>query len=129
MFFTSYQQAPMKNLKEIIQKKIKEKGLTMTQFTDLIGITRTAIYKLYNENSTSVETLEKIAEVLEMSVGDFFESKNIVEEPPVGYTTIKNEELIELQKMALGNLKKELEQTKNIENVSDKSPLSSDLIM
>lgn len=129
MFSTSYQQAPMKNLKEIIQKKIKEKGLTMTQFTDLIGITRTAIYKLYNENSTSVETLEKIAEVLEMSVGDFFESKNIVEEPPVGYTTIKNEELIELQKMALGNLKKELEQTKNIENVSDKEPLNSDLIM
>ncbi len=118
----------MKNLKEIIQKKIKEKGLTMTQFTDLIGITRTAIYKLYNENSTSVETLEKIAEVLEMSVGDFFESKNIVEEPQVGYTTIKNEELIELQKMALGNLKKELEQTKNIENVSNKSYLDIDAI-
>jgi len=31
---------------------------------------------------------------------------------------IKNEELIELQKLALGNIKRELEQSKNIKDVS-----------
>ena len=105
----------MKNIKEIVQKKIKEKGLSMNEFTELIGISRTAIYKLFSENSTSIETLEKISEVLGMSTSEFFESSKIIEEPLAGYTIIKNEELIELQKLALGNIRKELEQSKNIE--------------
>ena len=108
----------MKSIKEIVQKRIKQNGLTMNEFTDLIGISRTAIYKLFDENSTSIATLEKIAEVLKMSVTEFFEDSMKIEDPQSGYTVIKNEELIELQKLALGNIKRELEQSKNIKDVS-----------
>lgn len=54
-----------------IKKIIKEKGLTINQVADLMGRNRVTLFQTISGNPT-VETLEKIANVIGCKVGDFF---------------------------------------------------------
>ena len=105
----------MKAIKEIVKKRILEMGISSDEFSKRVGFTPQYLNKIYTKNSTTIDTLEKMAEVLGINVGDFFDSVAKVEEPPADYIVIKKDELIELQKMALGNMKRELEVSKIIE--------------
>ena len=52
-----------------VKEVIKAKGLTMQQVADELGITRDTLTRNINGNPT-IETLEKIAKTLRVSVSD-----------------------------------------------------------
>lgn len=54
---------------------IKEKGLTMQEVSDRIGIVRDTLTRQINGNPT-VETLQRIADALEVTVPELFTSQS-----------------------------------------------------
>ena len=65
-----------------VKEVIKAKGLTMQQVADELGITRDTLTRNINGNPT-IETLEKIAKTLGVSVSDLLN-----EEKPEDQNTI-----------------------------------------
>ena len=61
----------MANL-HLISALLEKKRLSIDEFASKIGLKRGAIYKIISENSTKIETLEKIATVLDVPVSYFF---------------------------------------------------------
>jgi transcriptional regulator with XRE-family HTH domain len=59
-----------------IKEIIKEKGFTVKQVADLLGMTSPSLSDAINGNPT-VSKLERIAEVIGCDVSDFFEKKEI----------------------------------------------------
>ena len=55
-----------------IKEVIKEKGMTITELADKMGINRVNLSIMVNGNPT-VETLNKIADALDVSVTELFE--------------------------------------------------------
>lgn len=108
----------MKLIKEVVKNNLHRRKINLGEFAELLEITQESLSRIFTKNSTTIPMLEKMAEILGISPGEFFESGK-VEEPQAGYTVIKNEELIELQRLALGNIKKELEQSKNTKVVPE----------
>jgi lambda repressor-like predicted transcriptional regulator len=68
----------MKNLKDILVKEVEERGWSMNYLIDKIGMTKAGFYTMLDKGSTKVETLEKIAEVLELPVYSFFVDSDMV---------------------------------------------------
>ena len=58
-----------------VKEIIKEKGLTMQEVSDRIGIVRDTLTRQINGNPT-VETLQKIADALEITVPELFTSQS-----------------------------------------------------
>lgn len=63
----------MANLQKI-KELIKQNNFTIRDFAAEIGMTEQGLQKLIRENSTKVDTLELIAEKLNVSVSIFFDS-------------------------------------------------------
>ncbi len=59
-----------------IKELLTEKGLTFTALAEKIGVSRAGLYHTIENNTLSVSTLEKIAEVLEVPVTVFFENSS-----------------------------------------------------
>lgn len=81
-----------------VKEVIKAKGLTMQQVADELGITRDTLTRNINGNPT-IETLEKIAKTLSVSVSDLLNEEKPVEDKntitcPVCHTKFKMEERI-----------------------------------
>lgn len=55
----------------VIKEVIKEKGYTVTSFADKLGMTQVSLSRIINGNPT-VETLQKIADSLDVEVRDLF---------------------------------------------------------
>ena len=53
----------------------KERGITQKDLADKIGISRVGLSKAINGNTT-IATLKKIAEALEINISDLFEVNN-----------------------------------------------------
>lgn len=64
-----------------IKEVIKEKGMTITELADKMGINRVNLSNMVNGNPT-VETLNKIADALSVPVTELFE------QPKSGTTTL-----------------------------------------
>lgn len=62
----------MANL-NIINSLVEKNNITIDQLAEQIGLKRGAIYKMISENSTKIETLEKIAAALNVPTGIFFD--------------------------------------------------------
>lgn len=111
----------MKNLERVIKERLLELGLSQKKLCEELKIQPPALQKIFRENSTSIDTLERLATALKLSVSDFFEEKRILEEPRIGYITIAQEEYIELLRTANRNLKDELSektvQTERLKNI------------
>ena len=58
-----------------IAEIVKSKGWTLGGLAEKIGVTRAGLYKTLEKRSLKVETLERIAKVLEVPIGEFFESQ------------------------------------------------------
>ncbi len=58
-----------------IKEVAKEKGISMEEIANTLGINRVSLSRNINGNPT-IETLGKIAEVLRVDVKDFFVSSN-----------------------------------------------------
>lgn len=57
----------------IIKHLLKEKNISIRDFSKELGITEQGLQKLIRENSTKVETLELIAQKLNVSISVFFD--------------------------------------------------------
>lgn len=57
----------------VIKEVIKDKGHTVTSLAEKIGITQVSLSRIINGNPT-VETLEKIANALDVDIKDLFHS-------------------------------------------------------
>ena len=55
-----------------IKEVIKEKGLTVSQLAEIMGVKQESLSRTINGNPT-LETLHKIANALNVPVGDLFE--------------------------------------------------------
>ena len=55
-----------------IEELAKSKGLTLGGLAEKIGVTRAGFYRTLEQKTMKVETLEKIAQVLDVPVCDFF---------------------------------------------------------
>jgi len=62
--------ANLKRIKQIAE----DKGMTLKGIASKVGITQAALSLLIKENSTRVDTLIKIADVLDVPVTNFFET-------------------------------------------------------
>jgi len=85
------------DLGEKIQSIRKSKNITQEELADKIGVKRSVISKYENNSvSISIETLSKIAKVLDVSIQSFFESKVPLETTAnfLKYATENNVELV-----------------------------------
>lgn len=57
----------------LIRKFAKENGMTLALLAEKVGITPAGLNLLMNSNSTNTTTIEKIAQVLDVKVGVFFD--------------------------------------------------------
>lgn len=57
----------------IIKELLRQKRYTIRQFSSEIGITEQGLQNIIKQNSTKVETLEKIAKALDVPVSIFFD--------------------------------------------------------
>lgn len=69
----------MANL-QIIKELASAKNMTLDQLSRSLGITPQALSKIMRENSTKIDTLERIANVLGVPVAVFFETKSCEKE-------------------------------------------------
>lgn len=58
-----------------IKEVLKEKGVSVIQLSQKLGVTRSACYQYINGNPTA-ECLEKIAIALDVEIGDLFDLQN-----------------------------------------------------
>ena len=65
--------ANLQKIKEIAE----EKNISLSALAGELGITPQALFKLMRNNSTKIETLEKIATILKVPVVSFFEDGDI----------------------------------------------------
>lgn len=76
----------MANLQKI-RAIADEKKITIAQLAAEIGITQQALLKIIRENSTKIETLERISNILKVSPAVFFEdelTKSIIQVTKTG---------------------------------------------
>ncbi len=69
----------MANL-HIIRDLLIDKGMTLRNLAEQLGVTEQGLQKAIRTNSTKIETLEKIASILNVSISAFFETKGFVED-------------------------------------------------
>lgn len=62
----------MSDLEEKIRTLTKEKGIKMEAIYSYIGMSNAGFYKMLRNNTMKVETLEKIAELLDIPIASFF---------------------------------------------------------
>ncbi len=63
----------MKNISDVIKELSKEKGVSLAWIADKIEMTKPGFYKAMENNSWKVDTIKKICIALDISIADFFE--------------------------------------------------------
>jgi len=59
-----------------IKRTIKDKKITLKHLSYEIGVTEQGLIKMFNNHNLKVETLEKIAQALEVPVSYFFDEQD-----------------------------------------------------
>ena len=72
-----------------IEEILRERGITKTQFAEMMGVAKQNVNLLLNTNNT--QKLEKIAEVLGMEFTDLFVLNNKPQEELNGFIEYKDE--------------------------------------
>lgn len=75
-------------IKEICEKK----GLSITELGRKIGAGKSTIHTIMNNGNPTVETLEKIAKALDVSIRDFFDGDKEVFTCPHCHQPIKDKD-------------------------------------
>lgn len=70
-----------------VKDLIKQKGMTMQQFAELLGVTRDTLTRNINGNPT-LETLKRIANALEVDITDLF-VRNTPDSEVNGFVKVK----------------------------------------
>lgn len=61
---------------QLIKTIAKQKGITLAELSDAVGITPAGLSLIIKSNSTNTTTIEKIAQVLNVRVGVFFDPES-----------------------------------------------------
>ena len=72
-----------------IEEILKERGITKTQFADMMGVAKQNVNLLLNTNNT--QKMEKIAEVLEVKFTDLFVVDDQPQDELNGFVEYKGE--------------------------------------
>ena len=72
-----------------IEEILKERGITKTQFADMMGVAKQNVNHLLNTNNT--QKMEKIAEVLGVKFTDLFVADDQPQEELNGFVEYKGE--------------------------------------
>lgn len=87
-FFSWYFLQFYKMVTENIKQIAKDKGVTLSDLAAKIDMTESGMYAMFRNNSIKISTLEKISEVLNVSILSFFEETiSMASEPQVKYNT------------------------------------------
>ena len=78
----------MANL-SIIRSLCKSKGVSLKELANKISMTENGLQRILKTNSTKIETLEKIADVLKVEIIDFFEPQMV--ETDIVFTEFVND--------------------------------------
>lgn len=98
----------------LLRKKIKDKGITIVDLSQKIGLSRTGLTKTFKNKSLTVATLEKLSKELDIPVTFWFEpanQKNMVSEPNDAYLRYdekSNHIELEINKELVSALKAEI---------------------
>jgi transcriptional regulator with XRE-family HTH domain len=106
----------MKNIKKIVKARLEEIEQTANWLADQLGISTTALQSMYRSNSTSLETLEKLANVLAIAPQEFFDTPRLVNEGLAKYG-LNREEADAILLQAVKIVTAENERLKNNQNV------------
>ena len=87
-----------------IEEILKERGITKTQFADMMGVAKQNVNLLLNTNNT--QKMEKIAEVLGVKFSDLFVADDQPQDELNGFVEYKGEILRIRTKSDLENLLK-----------------------
>lgn len=74
----------------IIKEVLKQRSLTINELADKLGMSRGGVSQIINGNPT-VESLQKIADVLEIDISELFEQKKTIIACPRCGTSLKVE--------------------------------------
>ena len=72
-----------------IEEILKERGISKTQFADMMGVAKQNVNLLLNTNNT--QKMEKIAEVLEVKFSDLFVADDQPQDELNGFVEYKGE--------------------------------------
>ena len=72
-----------------IEEILRERGITKTQFADMMGVAKQNVNLLLNTNNT--QKMEKIAEVLEVKFTDLFVADDQLQDELNGFVEYKGE--------------------------------------
>ena len=72
-----------------IEEILRERGITKTQFADMMGVAKQNVNLLLNTNNT--QKMEKIAEVLEVKFSDLFVADDQPQDELNGFVEYKGE--------------------------------------
>lgn len=70
----------------------EQRSLTITELGRLIGLKKSSIYSIINNGNPTVETLEKIAKALNVSIRDFFDEDKEVFTCPHCHQVIRDKD-------------------------------------
>lgn len=77
------------SLKENIHKRLTQLGKTMKELVTDIEMSEPGLYKMFSNGSMKIKTLIKIADVLEMPIEYFFQTKD--------YSSVTQHQILEEQ--------------------------------
>ena len=105
----------MIHIGKIIKKKIKERGISITEFGRRINTHRRNVYDIFERESIDTALLYKISNVLEQNLFEYYIEKQAI----IG-TENQNKEILEEQ---IKNYTKEIDYLKQI--ISEKNKIIS----
>jgi plasmid maintenance system antidote protein VapI len=102
-----------KHLGTFIKNKVKEKGLTVSEFARRIHCTRRNIYQIYKKNSLDTDLVKRISRVLEIDMlSTFNKSSSIIFENDLNSDMI--EKYYEKSRKRLSNIENKLIKEKKL---------------
>lgn len=126
------------NIGEIIKAKVKENGMTYTEFTDRLEMKRSGVYSMFERSNIDTNLLNRVCQILKYDFYQHFLEKETVDKLIKERRVVKAKvmveidltdediEAIQLQKRAM----KQIYQMDNIQSVAEEGEeynTSSDL--
>lgn len=91
----------------VLRKLCKEKKIQLKELADAIDISENGLQKMINNNTTKIETLEKIANYLDVPIAYFFDSQ--IDNPIKGDVNKNQEYIIIEERKLIAELQKSIE--------------------
>jgi DNA-binding Xre family transcriptional regulator len=106
-----------------IKLLLAEKNITLRDLAGSVGMTEQGLHKLIKENSTKVDTLEKIANRLDVSVSVFFDETEAHSRDSTEFVTVSKDawDMMKLQAETISSQQRTIE---NLSNLNDRRDIA-----